>query len=175
MPSTLELDLLIPHEEIQDKIAKIALQLETDYNREEIVIVMIMKGAICLVADLMRAISSPCIIESIQASSYGHQGRIRGNLQIKGIDSLDLESKNVLLIDDIFDSGNTLLQAHLALAQKNPKSLKSLVLLSKNISCLDYQPDYILFSIEDRFVVGYGLDYKEYYRGLKGIYLFKEI
>jgi hypoxanthine phosphoribosyltransferase len=175
MPSTLELDLLIPHEEIQDKIAKIAIQLEIDYNKEEIVIVMIMKGAICLVADLMRAISFPCIIESIQASSYGSQGKIRGNLQIKGIDSLDLESKNVLLIDDIFDSGNTLLQAHIALAQKKPKSLKSLVLLSKNISCLGYQPDYILFSIEDRFVVGYGLDYKEYYRGLKGIYLFKEI
>lgn len=175
IPSILELDLLIPHEEIQDKIAKIATQLETDYNREEIVIVMIMKGAICLVADLMRAISSPCLIESIQASSYGNQGKIRGNLQIKGIEALELTSKNVLIVDDIFDSGNTLFQVHQALAEKNPKSLKSLVLLSKNVSCLDYQPDYILFSIEDRFVVGYGLDYKEYHRGLKGIYLFKEI
>ena len=89
MSSTLELDLLISHEEIQEKIAKIAIQLETDYNREEIVVVMIMKGAICLVADLMRAISFPCIIESIQASSYGGQGKIRGNLEIKGIDALD--------------------------------------------------------------------------------------
>lgn len=172
--STLELDLLISMDEIQDRIAKIAVQLETDYKDQEIVIVMIMKGAICLVADLIRAISLPCVIESIQASSYGTHGKIRGNLQIKGIESLDLFSKNVLLVDDIFDSGNTLFQVHQALAEKKPKSLKSLVLLSKNISDLEYQPDYLLFSIENRFVVGYGLDYKEYYRGLRGIYLFKE-
>ncbi|VHO03608.1 phosphoribosyltransferase family protein [Candidatus Rhabdochlamydia sp. T3358] len=172
--STLELDLLISMDEIQDKIAKIALQLEADYKDQEIVIVMIMKGAICLVADLIRAISLPCVVESIQASSYGARGKIRGNLQIKGIEALDLFSKNVLLVDDIFDSGNTLFQVHQALAEKKPKSLKSLVLLSKNVSDLEYQPDYLLFSIENRFVVGYGLDYKEYYRGLKGIYLFKE-
>ncbi|MGB7128373.1 MAG: hypoxanthine phosphoribosyltransferase [Candidatus Rhabdochlamydia sp.] len=172
--SALELDLLISMDEIQDKIAKVVVQLETDYKGQEIVIVMIMKGAICLVADLIRAISLPCVVESIQASSYGAHGKTRGNLQIKGIESLDLFSKNVLLVDDIFDSGNTLFQVHQALAEKKPKSLKSLVLLSKNVSDLECQPDYILFSIENRFVVGYGLDYKEYYRGLKGIYLFKE-
>ena len=158
--------------EFQDKIAKIAMQLEADYKDQEIVIVMIMKGAICLVADLIRAISLPCVVESIRASSY--HGKTRGNLQIKGIQSLDLFSKNVLLVDDVFDSGNTLFQAHQALAEKRPKSLKSLVLLSKNVSDLEYQPDYLLFSVENQFVVGYGLDYKEYYRGLKGIYLFKE-
>ncbi len=172
--SALELDLLISMDEIQDKIAKVVVQLEADYKDQEIVVVMIMKGAICLVADLIRAISLPCVVESIQASSYGAHGKTRGNLQIKGIESLDLFSKNVLLVDDIFDSGNTLFQVHQALAEKKPKSLKSLVLLSKNVSDLEYQPDYILFSIENRFVVGYGLDYKEYYRGLKGIYLFKE-
>lgn len=172
--SALELDLLISMDEIQDKIAKVVVQLESDYKDQEIVVVMIMKGAICLVADLIRAISLPCVVESIQASSYGAHGKTRGNLQIKGIESLDLFSKNVLLVDDIFDSGNTLFQVHQALAEKKPKSLKSLVLLSKNVSDLEYQPDYILFSIENRFVVGYGLDYKEYYRGLKGIYLFKE-
>ena len=170
--STLELDLFISADEIQDKIAKIAIQLEADYKDQEVVIVMIMKGAICLVADLIRTISLPCVVESIQARSY--HGKTRENLQVKGIESLDLLSKNVLLVDDIFDSGNTLFQVHQALAEKKPKSLKSLVLLSKNISDLEYQPDYLLFSIENRFVVGYGLDYKEYYRGLRGIYLFKE-
>ncbi|KAG6559472.1 Hypoxanthine phosphoribosyltransferase [Candidatus Rhabdochlamydia oedothoracis] len=170
--STLELDLLISMDEIQDKIAKIAVQLEADYKDQEIVIVMIMKGAICLVADLIRAISLPCVVESIQASSY--HGKTRGNLQIKGLEALDLLAKNVLLVDDIFDSGNTLFQVYQALAEKKPKSLKSLVLLSKNVSDLEYRPDYLLFSVENRFVVGYGLDYKEYYRGLKGIYLFKE-
>ena len=170
----LELDLLISHKTIQERIAQIAVQLELDYKQKEIVIVVIMKGAICLAADLIRAISFPCVVESIQASSYGMQGKVRGDVQIQGIEALNLESKNVLLVDDIFDSGNTLFQVHQALAQKNPKSLKSLVLLSKNVSCLNYQPDYILFSIENRFVVGYGLDYKEYYRGLQGIYQFKQ-
>lgn len=170
----LELDLLISHEEIQERISQIAVELELDYDRKEIVIVVIMKGAICLAADLIRAISFPCTIEYMQASSYGMQGEVRGNIQIQGMETLDLASKNVLLIDDIFDSGNTLFQVRQALAEQKPKSIKSLVLLSKNISCLNYQPDYILFSIENRFVVGYGLDYKEYYRGLQGIYQFKE-
>lgn len=169
---SVELDLLISMDEIQDKIAKIAIQLESDYKNQEIVIVMIMKGAICLVADLIRAISLPCVVESIQVSSY--HGKTRGNLQIKGIESLDLFCKDVLLVDDIFDSGNTLFQVYQALAEKRPKSLKSLVLLSKNVSGLEYRPNYLLFSIKNQFVVGYGLDYKEYYRGLKGIYLFKE-
>ncbi|QZA59038.1 Hypoxanthine phosphoribosyltransferase [Candidatus Rhabdochlamydia porcellionis] len=127
---------------------------------------MIMKGAVCLFADLIRDISLPCVAESIQVSSY--HGKTRGNLQVKGIESLDLFSKSVLLVDDIFDSGNTI-------AKKKPKSLKSLVLLSKNISDLEYRPDYLLFSIENQFVVDYGLDYKEYYRGLKGIYLLKTL
>jgi hypoxanthine phosphoribosyltransferase len=175
MLSTTQLDLLISREEIQNKIAKVATQLELDYMHEEIVIVMIMKGALCLVADLIRAISVPCVIESIQASSYGMRGTVRGDLQIRGLENLDLASKNVLLVDDIFDSGHTLFQVHLALKQKHPKSLKSLVLLSKNASSLNYQPNYTLFSIEDRFVVGYGLDYKEYYRGLPGVYTLKEV
>ena len=161
-------------DEIQDKIAKTAVQLEADYKDQEIVIVMIMKGAICLVADLIRAISLPCTVEYIQASSYGMKGEHRGDLEIKGIEVLNLESKNVLIVDDIFDSGNTLFHVYQALAKKKPKSLKSLVLLSKNVSDLKYQPDYLLFSVENRFLVGYGLDYKEHYRGLKGIYLFKE-
>jgi hypoxanthine phosphoribosyltransferase len=88
--------------------------------------------------------------------------------------STSVFSKNVLLVDDIFDSGNTLFQAHQALAKKKPKSLRSLVLLSKNISDLEYRPDCLLFSVENQFMVGYGLDYKEHYRGWKGIYLFKE-
>lgn len=173
--SPIQLELLISHEAIQNAIVNVATQLEQEYLREEVVIVMIMKGSLCLVADLIRAISIPCTIETIQASSYGVHGKIRGDLQIQGIQALDVTDKNVLIVDDIFDSGNTLFQVHLALTQKNPKSLKSLVLLSKDASCVNYKPDYTLFFIENQFVVGYGLDYKEYYRGLPGIYVLKEV
>lgn len=176
--SSIDEDPFITYEEIKERINKVAAQLAIDYDRQEIVIVMIMKGAVCLAVDLIRAISFPCTIEYMQTSSYGMKGDHRGELQIKGVDSLDLESKNVLLIDDIFDSGNTLFQVHQALAQKNPKSLKSLVLISKNIPrTMDYQPDYVLFNIEKEagFIVGYGFDYKEHFRGLKDIYLLKDL
>lgn len=172
--SSIQLRLLISHEEIQDKIANVAAQLELEYLRKEIVVIIIMKGSLCLAADLIRAISTPCIIETIQASSYGIQGKVRGNLHIRGIEDLNVTDKDVLIIDDIFDSGNTLFQVYLAIKEKGPQSLKSLVLLSKNAAHVNYQPDYVLFSIENRFVVGYGLDYKEHYRGLQGIYAFKE-
>ncbi len=176
--SSVDIDPFITYEEIKDRISKVADQLALDYDKQEIVIVMIMKGAVCLAVDLIRAISFPCTIEYMQTSSYGMKGEHRGELQIKGVDALDLESKNVLLIDDIFDSGNTLSQAHLALAQKNPKSLKSLVLVSRNVPrAIDYQPDYVLFNIEkeDGFIVGCGFDYKEHFRGLKDVYLLKDL
>ncbi len=175
--SSVDVDPFITYEEIKDRISKVADQLAVDYDKQEIVIVMIMKGAVCLAVDLIRAISFPCTIEYMQTSSYGMKGEHRGELVIKGVDALDLESKNVLLIDDIFDSGNTLSQAHLALAKKNPKSLKSLVLVSRNVPrAIDYQPDYVLFNIEkeDGFIVGCGFDYKEHFRGLKDVYLLKD-
>ena len=78
---------------------------------------------------------------------------------------------NVLIVDDIFDSGFTLSAVHEKLLQNKPRTLKSMVLLSKNLSRTpSYKPDYSLFDIENRFVVGYGLDYKEHYRGLPGIF-----
>ncbi|PWU16118.1 MAG: hypoxanthine phosphoribosyltransferase [Chlamydiae bacterium] len=175
--SSVEVDPFITYEEVKERINKVAKQLALDYKSQEIVIVMIMKGALCLAVDLIRAISFPCTIEYMQTSSYGMKGECRGGLEIKGVEALDLESKNVLLVDDIFDSGNTLSQVHQALAKKNPKSLKSLVLVSRNVSRdIDYRPDYVLFNIEeDGFIVGCGFDYKEHYRGLKDVYLLKDL
>lgn len=176
--SSVEVDPFITYEEIKERINQVAAQLAIDYESQEIVLVMIMKGALCLAVDLIRAISFPCTIEYMQTSSYGMKGEYRGGLEIKGVEALDLESKNVLLVDDIFDSGNTLSQVHQALAKKNPKSLKSLVLVSRNVPRdIDYRPDYVLFNIEeeDGFIVGCGFDYKEHYRGLKDVYLLKDL
>ena len=168
------LELLISQDTIKSKIAEVAHVLDAEYKGEEITIVMVMKGAICIAADLIRELKSPCTIEYVKASSYGHLGSQRGELKIIGLDSLDLSSKNVLLVDDIFDSGETLTGILAKLQEKNPKSLKSLVLLAKNVERdVTYSPDYTLFEIENHFVIGYGLDYKEHYRGLPGIYYFK--
>jgi len=135
-----------------------------------------MKGAICFGADLIRKIKNPkATLNYIHCSSYGQQGSKRGELTITNLDKLDITSKHVILIDDIFDSGTTLSSVSSILRTKSPVSLKTLVVLEKrgkNIT--NFNPDISLFKIEDKFVVGYGLDYKELYRGLNGIYVIEE-
>ncbi len=166
-----QLDLLISADEITTRLEEIGEILNREYKGKELTLVMIMKGAICLAADLIRRLQMPHSVEFIQCQSYGMRGTSPGDLKITGLDSLDLKEKEVLLIDDIYDSGNTLSRAYAELKEKKPVSLKSLVLLSKNVPHqADYLPDHVLFEIEDRFVIGYGLDYKEYYRGLPAIY-----
>jgi hypoxanthine phosphoribosyltransferase len=165
------LELLISEKKISNKLLEISKKLDVDYQDKELMIVMIMKGALCLVADLIRHIQTRCSIEFVQGSSYGYQGVKRGELKVFGIDHLNIDGKNVLVVDDIFDSGITLNHVVSQLKEKRPKSIRSLVLLSKKVARkVNYIPDYILFEIEDQFVVGYGLDYKEYYRGLSGVY-----
>ncbi len=171
----MSIELLISENEIRSKIAEAARQIDAEYRGEELTIIMVMKGAICLVADLIRALKTPLTIESIKASSYGQLGTLRGGLTFAGLGDVDLSLKNILLIDDIYDSGETLTQIMAHLKEKKPKTLKTLVLLSKKVKRKSsYVPDYVLFEIENLFVVGYGLDYKEHYRGLPGIYVMGE-
>lgn len=164
---------LISADEIREKIHAAAGQIEEDWAGEPLTVVMVMKGVICVASDLIRALKVPCTFETIRASSYGQRGKVQGELIIEGFEKLDLEGKNVLLVDDIFDSGKTMESIALKLQQLKPKSLKSLALLVKKVPrTVLYRPDYTLFEIENRFVIGYGLDYKELYRNLPGIYAF---
>jgi hypoxanthine phosphoribosyltransferase len=166
---------LITSQQIQKKIAEVAQQIDRDYQGRTLTIVMVMKGAICLVADLIRKLQIPCQIEFVHASSYGHRGTRPGELAVLGLDMLDLSHRDILIVDDIFDTGATLTEIVRQIGEKRPNSLKSLVLLDKKASrSTSYRPDYSLFEIDNHFVVGYGLDYKELYRGLDGIYLFEE-
>lgn len=167
------MELLISHEEIKQKIAEVARLIEKQFAGEEITLLMVMKGAICLAADLMRELNISVNFEYIRASSYGMLGTERGSLTVEGLDKIDIASKNILLVDDIYDSGATLSHIISECRKKNPKMLKTLVLLSKKVRRdLSYIPDYVLFEIENQFVVGFGLDYNEQYRGLSGVYLY---
>jgi hypoxanthine phosphoribosyltransferase len=164
-------ELLIGPEEIAYRLDEVARTINREYADQELTVVMIMKGAICVTADLIRRLHMPVTLEYVRASSYGQNGTSRGNLKIIGLDELNLTDKNVLLIDDIFDTGHTMTTLMAHVKDKNPKSLKSLVLLLKNTPRqITYVPEYVILPVEDRFVVGYGLDYKELYRGLPGIY-----
>jgi len=169
------LELLISPEEIAQKVQEVAARLNEEYQGEELTILAVMKGAICISADLIRQLEMPFQIEFVKASSYGQRGSKRGDLSISGIENLELTGRNVLVVDDIFDTGHTMTGVLSLLQEKNPKSLKSLVLLLKDVPRqMTYLPDYSLFIIENRFVVGYGLDYKEFLRGLPGVYVFKD-
>lgn len=170
----MELDVLISKEEIRDKISSVAQVLNQRYHGQEVVLVAVMKGALCLVSDLLRELTVPCTLELIQASSYGQRGSEKGELRVSGLDEFELVGKNALVIDDIFDSGQTLSHVMSKIKEKQPRTAASLVLLSKKIRRqFGYQPDYVLFEIDDHFVVGYGLDYKEYYRGLPAVCIWR--
>lgn len=167
----LQLQLLIDSEKIQERLESVARNLEALYEGQEVTIVMVMKGAFILIADLMRQLHLPVRLETIQCASYGEGGMNKSDLVTTGMDELEVTGQHLLIIDDIFDTGETISKVAEELQKKNPASLKSLVLLSKDVPRgTDYRPDIALFDIEDRFVVGYGLDYKEYYRGLPDIY-----
>jgi hypoxanthine phosphoribosyltransferase len=168
----IELKPMISEEEIKSKILEIAKVIDEEYRDKELVIVLALKGSIIFAADLIREIKIPFSIETVSCSSYG-ENITSGDVRMSGLEGMDIESKDVLFIDDIFDSGKTLNKAMKAIYEKNPKSVKSLVLLLKKTPHRiedKFFPDYYLFEIEDKFVIGYGLDYKEYFRGLKGIY-----
>ncbi len=167
-----QLKELISSAEIKERLLQVSRVLDEKYYGEELVILMIMKGAVCLAADLIRTLNMKLSIDYIRCSSY--EGQERGDLTIIGEEYLDLENKNVLVVDDIFDSGVTMDSVVKKLKLKNPKRMESLVLLNKLIEkSTEYRPDYTLFDVEDLFVVGYGLDYNENYRELPGIYVFK--
>lgn len=164
--------------EIKEKILEIADVINMEYKGKEVTIILIMKGSFIFVADLVRELKIPLKIETVRCSSYGKRGIYNGELKIDGLDNLDIEGKDVILVDDIFDTGKTLDSMIFQIKLKNPKSLKSLVLILKeakrrlkNIKL----PDYYLFKIPDKFIIGYGMDYKEYFREKKSIYSISEL
>lgn len=164
---------LIEPSQIASKLKETAAKIEADYVGKDLVIITVLKGALCLVADLIRLLEIPFELETIQSSSYGARGTERGELRISGTDRLQIHNRDVLLVDDIFDSGHTMTALLKQIKEKHPRSLKTCVLLNKtNVPKISlYRPDYVLFDIDNLFVVGYGLDFKEQYRGLPGIYV----
>ncbi|MDE3046007.1 MAG: hypoxanthine phosphoribosyltransferase [Verrucomicrobiota bacterium] len=168
----MELKPLLTAEQIHRRIREVGKELTHAYQNKDLCIVLVLKGAICFVADLIRALDLPFHLEVIQCKSYGHRGTERGDLEIIGLDRLHIHNRDVLLVDDVFDSGATMHALYQAIAPQRPRSLKSCVLLKKKIEhTTDIRPDYVLFEIDNLFVVGYGLDYKEHHRGLPGVFV----
>lgn len=160
-----QVTILFSEEEIKAKVKDMGSAISLDYNGEELLVIGILKGAFIFMADLVRQINVPLQIDFMDVSSYGTSTVSSGEVRIMKDLDYSIEGKNVLIVEDIVDSGLTLHYISEILRKRNPKTLKLACLLDKpsRRKSLTY-PDYIGFSIADEFVVGYGLDYAEYYR-----------
>jgi len=159
--------VLISEQEIAEKVKEIGEQITKDFAGEKLLIVTILKGSIMFAADLLREIKIPVEIDFMCLSSYGKESKSSGVVRIVKDLNNPIEGMNVLIIEDILDSGNTLSHLTKLLETRNPKSIKIATLLDKpdrRIAHVDVA--YKGFTIPDEFVVGYGLDYDEKYRNL---------
>jgi hypoxanthine phosphoribosyltransferase len=170
MPGSAE-RILISSEQIQNRVREMAAQIERDYPDGPIYIVSILKGAFIFVADLVRALKRPSVrIEFMAISSYGNQKTTSGQVKVTRDLDVNIEGQDVLIVEDIIDSGVTLSYLKRLLEQRHPKSLAIATLLDKperRLAPVDVK--YVGFQIPDEFVVGYGLDYAEDFRNLGDI------
>jgi hypoxanthine phosphoribosyltransferase len=169
------LKVLIGAEEIQNRVAQLGAEIDRDYPQGPIYLIAILKGAFIFLADLARAIKTPTRIEFIGISSYGRGKTSSGEVRLtKDLDAT-IEGFDVIVVEDIVDSGVTLSYLIKVLGQRKPKSLRIATLLDKpERRQRPVQVDYTGFKIPDEFVVGYGLDYAEDYRNLKDVCILSE-
>ena len=166
-----ELKVLFTEEQIQTRIAELADELNDLYGNDEVIAICVLKGAVMFAVDLVKNLKMPLKMEFIRLSSYGTGTVSTGKVHAVDISLPDLNDKNVLIIEDIIDTGHTA-KFLLDFINNNfkTKSTKFCSLLDKKISRVsDIEPDYYGFDIDDKFVVGYGLDYEGYYRNLRYI------
>lgn len=163
----MNIDVLISEKELDERIGEIAKQIENDYKGEEVVFCSVLKGAIFFTVDLMKKYQGDCEINFVRVSSYQGEnstGVITMKIPLK---REDIENKNIILVEDIVDTGRTFKYLVEYVKEMNPKSVKTCVLLDKKARrVIEFEPDYTAFSIDDLFVVGYGLDYDEKLRNL---------
>ncbi|HHW45986.1 MAG TPA: hypoxanthine phosphoribosyltransferase [Clostridiales bacterium] len=161
-------DILLTEDQIRDIIERLGKQITEDYKDKNLLLVSVLKGSVVFMADLMRAINLPCRIDFMSVSSYGSGTKTSGVVKIEKDLDLELEGYDLLIVEDILDSGLTLSYILELLSARNPKSIKICAFLDKPERRIakDISADYIGAVVPDEFVVGYGLDYDEKYRNL---------
>jgi hypoxanthine phosphoribosyltransferase len=161
------LDILLTQQQITRGVARLAEEIERYYRQRKLTIVGVMTGSVVLLADLIRLLPGAMRVGLVQARSYRGRHTAPGVLSIRTDLLPDVRGRDVLVVDDIFDTGQTLFELILQLDELGPESIRSLVLLRKQGRArVPIAPDHVGFEIPDRFVVGYGLDYQDAYRNL---------
>lgn len=162
--------ILIPHTEIEKRIAEVGGQISAEYAGKPLLLVTVLKGAFVFLADFCRAVTIPCEVGFMRVKSYFEGTVSSGEVTVLLDLEQDISQYHVILVEDIVDTGRTLSVLTKLLQQRNPLSLKVVTLLDKpSRREVDCYADYALFTIEDRFVIGYGMDCGELYRNLPDI------
>lgn len=172
IPARRGLEVLYTRQQIADRVAELGAQITRDLNGEQLILVGVLKGAALFLADLARAITADTTFDFVAVSSYGKGQSTSG--AVKLIKDLDhpIEGKNVLIVEDILDTGLTLSYLRKILLQHRPRSLRIAALLDKPSRRIEkIEADYVGFKIPNLFVIGYGMDYAERYRNLPDICL----
>lgn len=162
-----DIKVLIDEQTIQSKILKMAEQISKDYAGKEITLICILRGSTFFTVDLAKRIRNNMKLEFIEVSSYETGTESSEKIKLNKDINSSIEGKDILVVEDIIDTGRTLSYLMTYLKDKNPNSIKLCTLLNKpSRRIIDVEVDYVGFEIEDKFVVGYGLDINQYYRNL---------
>lgn len=168
-------EVLLTEQQIKDRIAELGRELSEEYAGKNPVIVGVLKGVVVFYADMIRQLTVPCQLDFMWISSYSGT-ESTGKMKVRQDLSADIKGRHVLILEDIFDTGNSLDFTHKYLSSKEPASLKICTLLDKperRNPAVTLKADWVGFTIPNEFVVGYGLDYNEYYRNLPFIGILK--
>jgi len=167
---------LFSSDEIAARIETLAAQIDKDYRGREILMIAVLKGSFLFVADLIRAVKTPAVIDFVRLASYGSATQSSGIIEVRKDLEMSIKDKHVLVVEDIVDSGLTLESLRSMLLNRQPASLKICTLIDKQAHRVtDVPVDYIGFSMDDGFIVGYGLDLDERYRDLPDIRIVENV
>lgn len=159
--------ILLTQEQLREGVERMARDVKSHYQNRPLTIIGVMTGSVVLLADLIRLLDMPLRVGVVQARSYRGDATTPGALSINSDSLPDISGRNVLVVDDIFDTGNTLFELLDQFDALGPATLRSAVLLRKQgRQQVAMAPDHVAFEIPDEFVVGYGLDYRDEYRNL---------
>nr|WP_330404431.1 hypoxanthine phosphoribosyltransferase [Vallitalea okinawensis] len=170
-----KVDVLISQEELTARIKELGEQISKDYEGKELTLICVLKGGVMFMVDLAKEITVPLTMDFMAVSSYGNEKVSSGIVKIvKDLDE-PIEGKNLLIVEDIIDSGRTLHYLVNILKERKPESIKICTLLDKpEQRVVDVEVDYVGFTIPDKFVLGYGLDYEQFLRNIPYIGVMRE-
>ncbi len=170
-----ERKVLFSRDSIAAEVERLGQEISRDFAGQEVMLIGVLKGSFLFVADLIRAIEVPALIDFVRLASYGAGTQTSGLVEFRKNLEMSIKDRNVIIVEDIIDSGYTLDCLYNKLLLQEPKTLKICTLIDKKARReVDIEADYVGMTMDDGFIIGYGLDYDEKYRDLPDIYLIEE-